>query len=182
MAELGKFALVGGTCLALRFGHRKSIDLELSNPFPFSNDDLLQKLHFAFPSFMTNSAINALGVFGYINNIKVDFVKHNNFQLIKPIVVVDGIRMFSNEGVCHFTKRTKKDFWDIAELLKHYTIEQFITAYEQKYPNNQMLISLNYAIAYFDDANEIEDPVSLNGQTWEGVKEIIRKAVRDYLS
>jgi predicted nucleotidyltransferase component of viral defense system len=32
----------------------------------------------------------------------------------------------------------KKDFWDIAELLQHYSVKDFIDFYNAKYPN-QML-------------------------------------------
>lgn len=76
----------------------------------------------------------------------------------------------------------KKDFWDVAELLNHYKVTDFIQAYETKYPQNQMLISINYALTFFDDANDSEDPVSLKGQTWESVQQTISKAVREYLS
>ncbi len=75
----------------------------------------------------------------------------------------------------------KKDFWDIAELLQYYSLEECITFYTEKYPNNQMLISIPYAISYFDDAEETEEPISLKGQTWESVRKIIQKAVNNYL-
>jgi predicted nucleotidyltransferase component of viral defense system len=185
--ELNDFSLVGGTCLSLRYGHRKSIDLDLFNPVPFDNSVLIETLGKNFPSFVTNSSVNAIGVFGYINEIKVDFVKQHNFKLLNPIEIVEGIRMFSDEDIMAMKvfavlqRGQKKDFWDIAELLKHYTVKDFVSAYERKYPKHQMLISINYALTYFDEADESEDPVSLAGQTWDGVKKTIRKAVREYL-
>jgi hypothetical protein len=45
-----------------------------------------------------------------------------------------------------------------------------------------LLISIPQAITYFEDAEESPDPVSLQGQTWEGIKKIIQKQVREYLS
>jgi hypothetical protein len=45
-----------------------------------------------------------------------------------------------------------------------------------------LLISVPQALIYFNEAEESEDPISLNGQTWESVKKTIRAAVRDYLS
>ncbi|MEO5942973.1 MAG: hypothetical protein ABIP30_01345 [Ferruginibacter sp.] len=75
----------------------------------------------------------------------------------------------------------KKDFWDIEELLGHYTVNDFIEAYAEKYPNMQLLISIPYAFTYFADAYESEDPVSLKGQTWESVKKIIQQKVNEYL-
>jgi predicted nucleotidyltransferase component of viral defense system len=75
----------------------------------------------------------------------------------------------------------KKDFWDLAELLQHYSFGYCVKAYNEKYPNNEMLISIPYAMTYFVDAEESEDPVSLKGQTWESVKKIIQQKVNDYL-
>jgi predicted nucleotidyltransferase component of viral defense system len=186
--ELNNFCLVGGTCLSLKYGHRKSVDLDFFNPYPFDNNKLVEILFEKFPSFVTNSSVNAIGVFGYIDGIKVDFVKHQNFKLIEPIETIDDIRMFGVGDIMAMKvyailqRGQKKDFWDIAELLNHYSIIDFIKAYENKYPQNQMLISINYALTYFDDANDSEDPVSLKQQTWESVKQTISKAVREYLS
>jgi hypothetical protein len=38
---LNSFYLVGGTCLSLRYGHRKSIDLDLFCTQEFFNYDIL---------------------------------------------------------------------------------------------------------------------------------------------
>ncbi|HCP93912.1 MAG TPA: hypothetical protein DIU05_07765 [Bacteroidetes bacterium] len=76
----------------------------------------------------------------------------------------------------------KKDFWDVAELLKHYSIAKMVELHKKKYPSQMLLISVPQALIYFNEAEESEDPISLNGQTWESVKKTIRAAVRDYLS
>ena len=75
----------------------------------------------------------------------------------------------------------KKDFWDIAELLKYYSVEDFIKFYTQKYPTQQLLVSVPFVLTYFIDAEESEEPVSLKGQTWPGVKKFIQQKVNDYL-
>ncbi len=75
----------------------------------------------------------------------------------------------------------KKDFWDVAELLQHYSLKEMIGFYTIKFPKQQLLISIPYALTWFDDAEESEDPVSLKGQTWKGVKKIIQKNVSDFL-
>ena len=78
-------------------------------------------------------------------------------------------------------RAVKKDFWDIAELLQHYTIEDFIKYYTKKYPSQQLLISVPFALCYFDEAEESEDPVSLKGQTWKSVKKIIQEKVNEFM-
>ena len=75
----------------------------------------------------------------------------------------------------------KKDFWDIAELLNHYTVEEFISYYTKKYPSQQLLVSVPFALTYFIDTEESEDPISIKGQTWKTVKKSIQKKVSEYL-
>lgn len=75
----------------------------------------------------------------------------------------------------------KKDFWDLAELLLHYSVKDICSFYTKKFPSQQLLISIPYALTWFNDADETEDPVSLKGQTWESVKKFIQKKVREFL-
>jgi hypothetical protein len=75
----------------------------------------------------------------------------------------------------------KKDFWDLHELFKHYSLQQIIDWHKQKYPSQMLAISIPHAITYFVDAEESETPVSYKNQTWEGVKKGISKLVSDYL-
>jgi predicted nucleotidyltransferase component of viral defense system len=183
---LDHFSLVGGTALALRFGHRKSVDLDLFSTKEFDNEVLANDIAANFPEIEFRSLKNPIGLFGYIGDLKVDFVRHHHKQL-RLMVYDEGIRMFANEDIMAMKifavlkRAVKKDFWDVAELLNHYKIEDFIACYTKKYPTNTMLISIPHALTYFTDAEESEEPVSLKGQTWESVKGTISDAVREYL-
>src|SRR5699024_9876568 len=76
----------------------------------------------------------------------------------------------------------KKDFWDISELLNHYSLATCIDFYYKKYEGQNLAISIPYALTYFEDADEDEDPVSLKNQTWESVKQHIQEKVRIFLA
>lgn len=78
-------------------------------------------------------------------------------------------------------KSTRKDLFALYELLQQYPLEQLIKWYFEKYPSQMLAISIPNAITYFNDADNSEEPLSFNNQTWEGVKRGIQKAVRDYL-
>ena len=187
LSELTDFALVGGTALSLYYGHRLSIDIDLFSSRDFSPGDIIPALEKEFSGFRYRSSNNPIGLFGYIGEIKVDFVKHHHHPLIDNLVMEDDIRIFSIPDIIAMKinailkRGVKKDFWDIAELLKHYSIGDSISFYEKKYPSQQLLISIPQAIIYFDDAEQSEDPRSLKGQTWEAVKKFIQKKVSDYL-
>ena len=185
--ELHDFALVGGTALAIRYQHRLSIDLYLFSTKDFDNSALVAILEQYFPTFSYRSTNNPIGVFGYIDDIKVDFVKHHRFPLIDALIIDDGVRFYSNKDimamkVAAILKRAvKKDFWDIAELLKHYSLSDVLESYHKKYPDQRLAISIPFGITYFEDAEESEDPISLKNQTWQQVKKDIQKKVSDYL-
>lgn len=115
-------------------------------------------------------------------------VRHHYMALIDEIQVEDGIRIFGDKDIIAMKisailrRAVKKDFWDVAELLNHYSMADFVCFYELKYPNEQVLISIPRALTYFDEAENSPNPDCLLGLSWEDVKEKIRKAVREYLS
>ena len=184
---LKDFNLVGGTALSLYYGHRLSVDLDLFSTTSFENETIIQPIEEKFPGFTYRNTHNPIGLFGFIDQVKVDFVKHHHFSLIENINLFDGIRICSEPDIiamkiAAILKRgVKKDFWDIAELLKHYSVQDMINFYSKKYPNQQLLISIPHALTYFIDAEESEDPISLKGQTWPAVKKFIQQQVNEYL-
>ena len=185
--ELSAFALVGGTALSLRYGHRKSVDLDLFSSAPFDSEALLQALTRHIPS-LRHIITNSIGVFVYVDDVKVDLVSYHHHPLIGEVEHCEGIRIVSDKDLVAMKvnavlrRAVKKDFWDIAELLQRYSIDDFISFYTQKYPTQILCITVPRAITYFDEAEESDDPVSLKGQTWDEVKEYIKKKVRDYLT
>ena len=173
--------------MALKYGHRTSIDLDLFSHLEFDNNIIIAELEMEFgPEFSLRVNREKFGIFCFISSVKVDIIKHP-FSLISQIEVLDGIRMYSSPDIAAMKvnailgRAKKKDFWDMFELLHHYTISEIIAFYNQKFPSQQLLISIPHALTYFDDAEESEEPVSLKGQTWEGVKKFIQKKVSDFL-
>lgn len=187
LPQLKNFSLVGGTALSLRYGHRISIDLDLFSNSKFDSKEFITVLQNEFKEdFELETDAVSFGIFCFINNIKVDIVYYPH-PVISDLEIVDDIRMYSDADICAMKinailgRGKKKDFWDLSELLKHYSLAQIIEWHKQKFPNQFLLISIPQAISYFNDADESEDPVSLNGETWESIKKNIGKAVRDFL-
>jgi hypothetical protein len=75
----------------------------------------------------------------------------------------------------------KKDFWDMHELLKHHSLQWVMDRHREKHPNQLLAISVPNALTWFSDAEESEDPVSLNGLTWFEVKRSISRMVNSFL-
>ncbi len=187
MPELKEFSLVGGTALSLLYGHRMSVDLDLFSNKNFENKDIIDALEKKFGSLFDNrTSTPRFGIFCFIDQVKIDIVRHPH-PLIRPELLIEGIRMFSTEDIVAMKVQAilgrgkKKDFWDVAELLNHYSVQNFIDFHKEKYITQNLFISVPQAITYFVDADESEDPISLKKQTWLSVQKKIQKAVGAYL-
>lgn len=80
--ELENFLLVGGTALSLYYAHRLSADLDLFSSENFSNDSIIPVLEKNFKGFTYRNSNNPVGLFGFIDDVKVDFVKQQHHPLI----------------------------------------------------------------------------------------------------
>ena len=186
--ELASFCLAGGTALALKYGHRESVDLDLFASADFENEKIATAIARNFPTFSYRTLTNPIGVFGFIDEVKVDFVKYHYHPLIKQHETIDGIRILQDEDLIAMKinailrRGVKKDFWDISELLHHYPLSSFIEFYQEKYIDQYLPISIPQALIYFADAEESEAPKSLKGQTWEKVKKNIQRKVSEFLN
>jgi len=185
--SLQPFSLVGGTALSLRYGHRSSVDLDLFYHEKFDSTLIEEELNGNFgDDYFTEGGHKNFGIFCYIKKIKVDIVYFPHLP-IAPFEIEKGIRFYSSADIAAMKiqailgRGKKKDFWDLHELLKHYSLQQIMNWHKQKYPNQMLAISIPNAITYFVDADESETPVSFKKQTWEGVKKDISRVVSDYL-
>jgi predicted nucleotidyltransferase component of viral defense system len=181
------FVLVGGTALSLLFGHRKSIDLDLFTVSDFSSEGLHSVLKEKYgDQVYIEDKPKVFGLFCAIQNIKVDLVRYPH-PPIRASHISEGIRFISTEDIIAMKvqavlgRARKKDFWDIATLLEHYSVADFIQFHKEKFSNQNLMITVPQAISYFSDAEDDVDPISLKGQTWESVKDFIGKKVREYL-
>ena len=182
---LNQFQLVGGTALSLQLGHRISIDLDLFSNEEFDNEKLITAFtdYFNERLFLKSKLLNKLGIFLLIDNIKVDVCRHPQ-KLIDDIVTEEGIRMWSVKEIAAAKvnavsrRATKKDFWDIDEILDHYSIYEITKFYQDKYLP-MLSIGVSQMITFYDDAEESEVPLCLKNKTWASVKKSIYKKINN---
>lgn len=174
-----RFALAGGTSLALRFGHRVSVDLDFFTVADFDPEKLAASLA-ADHQTITGLASGTLQL--VINGIKVEFLRHAYPQLADH-ETVGNVRMWSLEDVGAMklnaiaNRGSKKDFFDIAAMLDCFPLQDIIGHYQTKYRPASLLMVIR-SLAWFDDAEAEPDPITLQGNTWPGVKDTIAKAIR----
>lgn len=184
MREIEEFALVEGTNLALRFGHRILEDLDFFSREKFNERklDLVIKKKFSDVR-ITNEADQTKQY--YINGIKAEFLRFN-YPLLSRIESAGGIRMYSLQDTMAaklnavIQRGSKKDFYDVYEFLKTGSVRDLIYCYEKRFdqPNSVPLIkSLNY----FVEAEKEENPRTLKNRKWEEVKKVIERKIKDYV-
>lgn len=178
--ELEDFALGGGTSLALRFGHRVSVDLDFFTLTEFSPDALFESLDLDSATIVRRSA-NSLTV--DVDGVKLDFLRHA-YPLIEPVERLAGIRFVSQPDLAAMklnaiaNRGSKKDFYDLLELMKHFSLQQMVDFFTRKYPSSDAFTVIR-SLAWFEDAEADPDPISLGGLEWQSVKSQIRDAVAE---
>jgi len=180
------FYLVGGTALALKMGHRKSVDLDLFSNFSFDAVQLLENLSADFSYTLFFSANNTLK--GSINQVQVDILAHRYPLVLEP-VAIENIKMLSTEDIAAMklnaisvSGQRVKDFIDIYFLLETYSIEEMIGFYKQKYVQYNEANVLK-SLCWFEDVYLSDWPVLVKTPKlkWEAVKKKIKEATNAYL-
>ena len=180
------FYLVGGTALALKIGHRRSVDLDLFSNFNYDVVQLLENLSADFNFNLFFSANNTIK--GSINSIKVDFLSHRYPLIAKP-VVEEGVEMLSLQDIIAMklnaisgSGQRVKDFIDIFYLLRKFSIEQMIGFYKEKYTKYNE-VSVLKSLVYFDDIdfNDWPDIIDEPNLKWNTIKDELEKSVKKYL-
>lgn len=181
--ELKGMRLVGGTALALQYGHRQSIDLDFFGHLQVSMDDIVLMAHRLGNVTITNQSSTILQM--VLNGIKVDVVNYRCYDWIDAPVVEDGITLASPKDIAALKinaiegRGTRKDFVDIYLLLQHYSLVRILEFYKQKYPEHSEFRAI-LSLTYYDDAETQPMPKMLINDTWEQMKSSISAAVKSY--
>ena len=169
------FYLVGGTALALRIGHRKSIDIDLFSNFGFDALQVLEKLSFDYKFNLFFSATNTLK--GSIDSVQVDIIAHR-YPFVKEPELIENFSMLSVEDILAMklnaiavSGQRVKDFIDIYYFLQSYSLAEMVSFYQKKYALGNE-VNILKSIIYFDDVDLTDWPILLKEPTlkWSAVK------------
>ena len=181
--ELSQTRLVGGTALALQYGHRQSIDLDFFGVLPEDKEELLEMMSRVGNMIVTNRT--KMIVQAVINQVKVDFVDYSRYPWIDEPVQGDGFVLASDKDIAAMKvnaiigRGTRKDFIDLYVLLQHYSLTEIMAFYKQKYPEFSEYRAL-LSMTYFEDAEMQDMPKMFIDTSWEEMKKAIIIAVEAY--
>ena len=181
--ELVQTRLVGGTALALQYGHRQSIDLDFFGALPEDKDDLIEMAKRIGNVIVTNKSKSIVQTI--INQVKVDFVDYSRYAWIDEPVRGEGFILASDKDIAAMKvnaimgRGTRKDFIDLYVLLQHYSLSEILEFYKQKYPEFSEYRAL-LSMTYFEDAEMQDMPKMFIDVHWDTMKSTIIQAVKAY--
>lgn len=183
-ARLSDFTLVGGTALALRIGHRQSIDIDLFIDKPFDAAKVATILTDDYGAEFMKVLKN--GVFCAIDGVKTDLISHV-YPFVQPSETWDGVRLISLHDIAAMKIHAivqngsrVKDFTDIYFLLEKMPLSEIYRAYETKYyphSNSQVakMALRDYSMVNFTEPVQLVDKEF----SWKETIDRLRQAVFD---
>lgn len=181
--EVKELRLVGGTALALQYGHRQSVDLDFFGKLPEDKDELIDVVRRVGDVTVLNRSKIILQM--VVNQVKVDFVDYSRYPWIDDPILGDGFVLASDKDIAAMKinaimgRGTRKNFIDLYVLLQHYSLTQIMDFYRQKYPEFSEYRAL-LSMTYFDDAEMQDMPLMFIKTPWESMKTSIIQAVEAY--
>ena len=172
--------LVGGTSLALQYGHRNSIDLDFFGTIdddPLSIRECLETIGHVSVLKETKS----IRIYD-LDKVKIDFVDYSRYQWLTEAITEDGLRLASPKDIAAMKvhaiegRGTRKDFVDIYFLLQHYSLDEILGFYPEKYPEHSVFRAL-MSLSYFEDAEKQMMPKMFSKVSWDEMKAYIIKEV-----
>jgi len=172
--------LVGGAALALHFGHRTSIDLDLFGSWE-PQPPLELVLSQCADKVTKVSGADKMQFFA-VDGVKIDCVTYP-YEWLAPAVVSDGVRIADVPDIAAMklaavtNRGTRKDFVDVYFLLQHHPLARLLDWYAAKYPDGNAYLVLR-SLVYFEDAEVEPMPNMLKAVEWDMVKRTIESAVK----
>jgi hypothetical protein len=182
--DFNNLRLVGGTSLALQYGHRKSIDIDLFGSLLIDEFDISKNLDNIGNVIRLNNSRNIH--ICTINGIKVDLVNYH-YPWLDEVIDIDNLKLASTKDIAAMKisaitgRGTRKDFIDLYFLLQEFSLQQIFEYYQRKYHDGSLFLALK-SLSYFEDADTDESPVMLQPIEWTYIKDFIVNELKCYLS
>ncbi|MDP2951368.1 MAG: nucleotidyl transferase AbiEii/AbiGii toxin family protein [bacterium] len=181
--------LAGGTALALRIGHRVSLDLDFFTPKQFNAQLIAEKFQ-ALPTPFKLDRLEENTLLGFLDKAKFSLF-FSVYPLIDKIDKYLGVNVASLKDIAAMKlaaisqRGTKRDFIDLYFIIaieKLITFEDIFDLYDKKFnllkQNKAHLIN---SLTYFSDAEGTTVPRMFNVVSWREVKKFFEKETSHFM-
>lgn len=179
------FYLAGGTAIALRLGHRRSVDLDWFSDARFGDPALLAAAlrteHVPFKATMMAEGT----LYGALKGVPASFLHYPYRRLHALGRAREGFGLASLDDLATMKlsaivdRGSKKDFIDVYALAtRHRPLQELIQLYEQRFRTADIGHVL-VALSYFTDAEGTAMPNMVWKLGWPTVRKAVEMWVRD---
>ncbi len=178
---VSSFYLAGGTGLALRFGHRRSVDFDFFTGEVFQAESLLASLRAPFGPSVLSQAPQTLHLL--LRGLKVSFIGYS-YPLLFATRRFAGVEVADVRDIACMklsavaSRGTRRDFVDMYAAAKAYPLGELLSLFARKFAGiDYNRLHLLKSLTYFEDA-EADPPLQMIREiSWADVKEFfVREA------
>jgi nucleotidyltransferase AbiEii toxin of type IV toxin-antitoxin system len=176
---LASFYLAGGTGLALRLGHRRSVDLDFFLGEDFNEDSALQKLQHLEGFALVAKEPGT--IYANIRKTKVSFIAYA-YPILFPFQSFLGVNVADSRDIgcmkigAIASRGTKRDFVDLYALAQEYSLKQLLGWFTKKFSQtNYSMPHILKSLSYFEEAEQDPMPHMLMSLSWEEVKQFFAR-------
>lgn len=174
---LAPFYLAGGTGLALRLGHRRSVDLDFFNLELFQQDVLIQKVQKLGRFSVLSRDQGALHA--DFDGTKISFLSFD-YPLLFPCEIFNDVQVADSRDIACMKvsaiagRGTKRDFIDLCTASQIFGLAPILGWFRKKYAAaNYSMVHILKSLTYFEDAEKDPHPDMLVPTSWEEVKRFL---------
>jgi hypothetical protein len=180
------FYLAGGTGLAVRLGHRISVDLDLFARIETLDDQLRQGI---VEGLVRDHKVerlqdSVLGLVVTVDGQPASFFSYS-YPLLAPTGLVSGLQVAGilDIGLMKLDaiagRGTRKDFYDLYFIAAHIPLEELFARSGDKYPHSRDFgMRVLTALVDFDIADQQEEPTMLNAVDWDQIRAFFQAEAR----
>ena len=177
LAWPGAFYLAGGTALALRHGHRRSIDFDFFRPDPFDAAAVLAELESVF-DIVERMPSGPRTVYVRLRGVTTSFFEYK-YPLLEPAEATSwGFGLAADLDIAAMKveavagRGSRKDFVDLRMLCATgLGLDEILDAFDRKYGTGRVeRYHRLRALAYFEDAERQPMPEMLTAFEWDEAK------------
>lgn len=185
LPALRDFYLAGGTALALRRGHRVSVDLDFFSAREALQEGGRQRLKERLSPLqgfrVREEKEGTLHVL--LGGMEISFLRYR-YPLLRRVGLWKGLRIASLHDIglmkigAIIGRGSRKDFRDLREIAREVPIERLLRLAPRKFPDSEdFLFQASKALVYFEDAEAEPEPRLLRREPWEEIKRFFAKEV-----
>ena len=180
------FYLAGGTGLALRLNHRRSVDLDFfsrTNRLDFAGRQALLVRLRKFPTWNILEATDGT-VHGLIGRVRLSFFWYEA-PLVKPTSRHGALRLASLEDIgvmklgAIIGRGSRKDFVDLYAICRRIPLSRLLTLARRKFRDaRDVTLQALKALSFFEDAEKDPAVMMVRPVPWDRITAFFSREVR----